>query len=74
MNDPFDDFIVETISNRAYEIHLSGINNGDELADWLEAEKSVCQSFRYLTNGSPLSMRRDTTDKKVNNGSFKRLS
>ena len=64
MNDPFDDFIVETISKRAYEIHLSGTNNGDELADWLEAEKIVCQSFRYLANGSPLSMRRDTTDKK----------
>ena len=64
MNDPFDDFIVETISKRAYEIHLSGTNNGDELADWLEAEKIVCQSFRHLANGSPLSMRRDTTDEK----------
>jgi len=62
VDDPFDDFIVETISNRAYEIHLSGTNNGDELADWLEAEKSVCQSFRYMANGSPLSMRHDTKD------------
>lgn len=43
-----EQFIIDNINYRAYQIFLLGRNQGDSLQDWLQAERWVKATFRYI--------------------------